>query len=139
MEGHELLAKMNKVEAPAGFEEGVLAKLPAARAERARARRAHYRYAFAGSAALVLVGFFLFYYPARTEQDTVLTFAEKQALSAAPGKGTRVQPARADQGRFVPVFERMDYASEFRNAQSRPGTVYILEQVSEVPSSEIIY
>jgi hypothetical protein len=123
MEGHEVLAKMNKVQAPAGFEQAVLAKLPAARAERARARRAHYRYAFAGSAALVLVGFFLFY-PARTERDTVLTFAEKQALTA---------------GRFVPVFERMDYASEFRNAQSKPRTVYILEQVSEVPSSEIIY
>ncbi len=124
MEGHDLLAKMNKVQAPAGFEQAVLAKLPAARVERARTRRAHYRYAFAGSAALVLVGFFLFYYPAHTEKDTVLTFAEKQALTA---------------GRFVPVFERMDYASEFRNAQSRPGTVYILEQVSEVPSSEIIY
>jgi len=33
----------------------------------------------------------------------------------------------------------MDYASELRNAQSQPATVYILEQVSEIPSSEIIY
>jgi hypothetical protein len=134
MEGHELLAKMNKVKAPAGFEAGVLAKLPVARAERASARRAHYRYAFAGSAALLLVGVFLFY-PARIDKETVLTLAERQALTATPGKAS----VAADRGRFLPVYERMDYASELRNAQSQPATVYILEQVSEIPSSEIIY
>ncbi len=131
MEGHELLDKMTRVKAPAGFEDAVLGRLPAARKERARVRRAAYRYAFAGSAALVLVGFLLFN-PAVPEKETVLSFAEKEALTATPGKGT-------DRGRFVPVYETMDYASEFRNAQPRPKTVYILEQVSETPSSEIIY
>jgi hypothetical protein len=125
MEGHELLAKMTKVKAPAGFEEGVLAKLPAARKERERARRASFRYAFAGSAALVLVGFLLLN-PTLFEKDTVLTYAERGALPASPS-------------RLVPVYERMDYASEFRNAQSQPKTVYILEQVSDSVSSEIIY
>ena len=134
MEGHELLVKMNKAKAPEGFEAGVFAKLPAARAERARARRAQFRYAFAGSAALLIAGFFLFY-PGRVEEDTVLTFAESRALTATPGKGG----LSADRGRFLPVYERMDYASELRNAQSQPATVYILEQVSEIPSSEIIY
>ena len=130
MEGHELLARMTKVQAPAGFEEGVLAKLPAARKERARARRALYRYAFAGSAALVLVGFLLFN-PASFEKDTVLTYAEREALSATPEQGSR--------SRIVPVFETMNYASEFRNVRSQPPTVYILEQVSESVSSGIIY
>jgi hypothetical protein len=134
MEGHELLVKMNKVKAPPGFEAGVLAKLPSARAERARARRAQYRYAFAGSAALLIAGFFLFF-PPGAEKDTVLTFAERQTLAAGPGKGT----LSANRGQIVPVYERMDYASELRNAQSQPATVYILEQVSEIPSSEIIY
>jgi len=130
MEGHEQLAKMIKVQAPAGFEGAVLARLPDARRERERARRALYRYAFAGSAALVLAGFLVFG-PATFEKDTVLTFAERAALSATPEQGSR--------SRIVPVFETMDYASEFRNVRSQPPTVYILEQVSESRSSEIIY
>jgi len=122
MEGHELLAKMNRVAAPAGFEKAVLAKLPAARKERARVRRANFRYAFAGSAALVLVGFVLLN-PSLFRKELPLTFAEREAP---------IVPS-------IPVFETMDYASEFRNAQSQPRTVYILEQVSESVSSEIIY
>jgi hypothetical protein len=134
MEGHELLVKMTKVTAPAGFEEAVLARLPAARKERARARLSNFRYALAGSAALVLVGFFLLS-PFLSKKESVLTFAEREALSATPvlAKGA----SSTDRPR--PVFETMDYASEFRNAQSQPHTVYILEQVSESVSSEIIY
>jgi hypothetical protein len=137
MEGHELLARMNRVAAPAGFEEGVMAKLAAARKERARIRRANFRYAFAGSAALVLVGFFLLN-PALFQKELILTFADREAALTVPAKGGKgissVRPSRT-----VPVFETMDYASEFRNAQSQPRTVYILEQVSESVSSEIIY
>jgi hypothetical protein len=134
MEGHELLVKMTKVTAPAGFEEAVLAKLPAARKERLRARRANFGYAFAGSAALVLVGFLLLH-PSVSKKESVLTFAEREALSATPV--LRTGDSSADRPR--PVFETMDYASEFRGAQSQPHTVYILEQVSESVSSEIIY
>lgn len=122
MEGHELLAKVNRVAAPSGFEEAVLNKLPAARKERARVHRANFRYAFAGSAILVLVGFVLLN-PSLFQKDLPLTFAERQALTVPS----------------IPVYETMDYASEFRNAQSQPRTVYILEQVSESVSSEIIY
>jgi hypothetical protein len=135
MEGHELLSKMTKVGAPEGFEAAVLARLPSARAERARARRAAgFRYAFAGSAALVLVAFLVFKPGAvREPEDAVLTQAERRALTAEPGEGA------FGRNRVLPVFERMNYASELRNAQTQPGAVYILEQVSEVPPSEIIY
>jgi hypothetical protein len=136
MEGHELLAKMNRVAAPAGFEEGVMAKLPAARKERARVRRANFRYAFAGSAGLVLVGFVLLN-PSFFLKEPTLTFAGREALSVPSEAGKGISSAR--QSRLVPVFETMDYASEFRNAQSQPRTVYILEQVSESVSSGIIY
>ena len=122
MEGHELLAKMTRVQAPPGFEETVLTRLPAARKERARIRRANFRYAFAGSATLVLVAFVLLN-PSFFQKELPLTFVEREALT---------MPS-------IPVFETMDYASEFRNAQSQPRTVYILEQVSESVSSEIIY
>jgi len=136
MEGHELLAKMNKVAAPAGFEEGVMAKLAAARKERARIRRANFRYAFAGTAGLILVGFVLLN-PSLFQKEQILTFAGRETLAVPTEGGKGISSAR--QSRLVPVFETMDYASEFRNAQSQPRTVYILEQVSESVSSEIIY
>jgi len=136
MDGHEFLSKVAKIQAPAGFEEGVLGRLPGVRLERARARRAQVRYAFAGSAALVITAFLLFN-PGPVENDAVLTYAEREALSATPEGGRGV--SSADRNLFFPVYEAMDYASEFRNAQSQPRTVYILEQVSEIPSSEIIY
>jgi hypothetical protein len=136
MEGHELLAKMTRVKAPAGFEEAVLTKLAAARKERTRVRRANLRYAFAGSAALVLVGFFLLS-PSLSKKESILTYAEREALTVPSegGKGVR----SSSSSRQIPVFETMDYASEFRNASVQPQTVYILEQVSETVSSEIIY
>jgi hypothetical protein len=133
MEGHEFLGKMTKVGAPGGFEEAVLARLPAARRQRRQARRARFVYAFAGSAALILTAVLL-YNPAAPEKDAVLTYAERQALAADADRG-----ARAADPRTLPVYETMDYASEFRNAQPQPATVYILEQVSEIPLSEIIY
>ena len=137
MEGHEQLAKMTRVRAPEGFEGAVLARLSSARQERIRARRAVYRYAFAGSAALLLIGFLVFN-PASREPDTVLTYAEREALSATPGL-SKGSPSAASRSGFVPVYETMDYSSEFRNVQPQPRTVYILEQVSESVSSEIIY
>ena len=136
MEGHELLSKMNRVAAPAGFEEGVMAKLAAARNERARVCRANFRYAFAGTAALVLFGFVLLN-PSLFLKEPALTFAVREALTVPSEAGKGISSAQ--RSRPVPVFETMDYASEFRNAQSQPRTVYILEQVSESVSSEIIY
>jgi len=137
MEGHELLARMNRVAAPAGFEEAVLAKLPAARKERSRVRRLNFGYALAGSAALVLVGFLLLGPSSPSVEESGLTFAEREVLSATPV--LRTGASSPNSSRPVPVFETMDYASEFRNASIQPRTVYILEQVSESVSSEIIY
>ncbi len=135
MEGHELLVKMTKVKAPAAFEEGVLARLPAARVERSRSRRRAFAgAAFAGSAALILVAV-LVLGPSRPDESGLLTYAEREALTATPGRGGQA----AGGSRLVPVYEPMDYASEYRNARPQPQTVYILEQVSETVSSEIIY
>jgi hypothetical protein len=138
MEGHELLNRMGQVRAPEGFEERVLSRLPAAREK--RARRAAARYAFAGSAALLLVVVLVFHPGRVAEKPTGLSYAERQALTANPGRGGSQGPS-LERNVAMPVYETMDYASEFRNAQPRPQpvTVYILEQVSEIPSSEIIY
>jgi hypothetical protein len=136
MEGHELLKPLTKVRAPEGFEAGVLAKLPAARRDRAKARRlAAYRYAFSGAAALLVAGFLVFA-PSSREPDTVLTSAERLALTATPDFGRGELSSRSP---VLPVYETMDYASEFRGAQTPARTVYILEQVSDSVRSEIIY
>ncbi len=136
MEGHELLARLTKVKAPEAFEASVLERLPAARAERARARRsATVRYAFAGAAGLLLVGFLVFA-PSPREPETVLTSAERLALTATPDFGRGGDASRSP---VLPVYESMDYASEFRSVQPQARTVYILEQVSDSVRSEIIY
>jgi hypothetical protein len=138
MDEHELFAKLTKVEAPAGFEVRVLARLPAARAGRARARRRLFAgYALAGSAALLLFAVLVLAPGGGVPADEPggLTFAEREALSATPVNGGR----SAAGTRLVPVYETMDYASEYRNARPQPRTVYILEQVSETVSSGIIY
>lgn len=138
MEGHELLGNMNRVEAPADFEERVLARLGAERRARAR-RQTAFRYAFAGSAAVLLVGGALLNLPS----------VNRRAGSAVAGKG-RVgtvlphlaypAPGReAVDASYFPVLETVDYSSEFRNASYQPRTVYILEQVSEVRPTEIKY
>ena len=143
MEGHELLAKLNRVKAPEGFEAGVLSHLAAGRKERERAKKLHFRYALAGTAALVLVGFVLLN-PSlfQREEQGGLTLAEREALSATPGKGLGLSAPAAARSYQIPVFETMDYASEFRNASTasiQPRTVYILEQVSDAVSSKVIY
>ncbi|MGZ7046272.1 MAG: hypothetical protein ACXVJK_08110 [Candidatus Aminicenantales bacterium] len=123
MEGHELLEKMNRVKAPADFEERVFLKIGQARRARVR-RRAVFRYAFAGSAAVFLIGFVLINGPFKDE---------RAVLSSS-------QPASARAARtYLPVMETADYSKEFRNASYQPQTVYILEQVSEVRPSEIKY
>jgi hypothetical protein len=138
MEGHELLNRMNRVKAPPDFEEGVLRKLGEARRARAR-RRAAYRYAFAGSAAVLLIGFVLFNQTFLT-RPAPTSYAGKD--QAAPAARTLSYPASARNdlaASYLPVLETVDYSSEVRNASTQPRTVYILEQVSEVRPSEIKY
>ncbi len=144
MEGHELLGKVNRVKAPPDFEDRVLARVGEERRARVR-RQAIFRYSFAGSAAVLIVGFILIYNPfVRSVRRAGPSLAAGNA-----GKGeTMARPASfrmkaGDQGArttsYLPVLETVDYSSEFRSASYEPRTVYILEQVSEVRPSEIKY
>ncbi len=138
MEGHELLNRMNRVKAPADFEEGVFRRLGEARRARAH-RRAAFRYAFAGSAALLLIGFVIVNQTFLSRPGPA-TFASKgQTGAASPARTVAYpQPALRDaSASYLPVLETVDYSSEMRNASYQPRTVYILEQVSEVRPSEI--
>lgn len=138
MEGHELLGKANRVKAPSDFEARVFSKLGEAKRARAR-RRAVFRYAFAGSAAVFLIGFVLLSV-FDGGRRTPVTYAGKSKADAPAGLVSLSAPSRARaQGSSLPVMETLNYSSEFRNASYQPRTVYILEQVSEVRPSEIKY
>ncbi len=126
MEGHDILKKLGRVAAPDGFEQSVLARLPAERTRRSR-RRAVGRYAFAGSAGVFLIGAVL---------AAVFLFNGGGAPgSSGPGPAPAVWGRVTDPQPVIPVLETVDYSAEVRNASYEPRTIYILEQVSEgIPS-----
>ena len=124
MEERNVLTSAARVTAPPGFERRVLAELARRKETRQSARRT-WRFAYAGAAAVALTavvigGFFFLVRPAGTGPGL-------SDLSSG-------RPAEA-----VPVLDTLDYSSEYRNASAEPGTVYILEQVSEVSPREITY
>jgi hypothetical protein len=138
MEGHELLTKTSRVKAPPDFEERVLAKLGEERRARLR-RRAAFRYAFVGSAAVLIVGFVILS-QVGVNRRASLALAGKGKSEPAAQRVAYPLTARDQAARpYLPVLETVDYSSEFRNASYQPQTVYILEQVSEVRPSEIKY
>ena len=140
MEGHELLGKVNKVGAPPGFEGRVMARI--GQAKRARARRqAISRYAFAGSAAVLVIGFLLLYPPAADRLSGPAPAGKGQAAVAVVHRGADapVSLGSASATAYLPVLETVDYSSEMRNASAQPRTVYILEQVSEDRPTETKY
>jgi len=138
MEGHELLGKMNRVKAPADFDERVFAKLGEAKAAHAR-RKVAFRYAFAGSAAVLFVGIVLLnVFVLNTTSSRTLAGKGK---SDAPANQASFSDRLGDGGvrTYLPVLETVDYSNEYRNVSNQPRTVYILEQVSEVRPTEIKY
>ena len=130
MEGHELLKKLDRVKAPDDFEESVLARLPSERRRQTR-QRTIFRYAFAGSVGVFLVGAVL--------AAVFLLNGGGAPGSSDSGFATAVWGVRSDSQPVIPVLETMNYSSEVRNASYEPRTVYILEQVSEGIPSGIKY
>lgn len=141
MEGHEILGKVKKVGAPPDFEERVFYGLREARKERAR-RRATFRYALAGAAALLLAGYVMID-RGLPQKGIFPWFAGKDAAMGTDRLETQDPSSlreREEAGRpLVPVLETVDYAGEFRHSSHEPRTVYILEQVSDVRTSGITY
>ena len=148
MDKHELLfSQLPAVAAPEDFERSVLARLGQEKERRARRAR-HVRFAYAGAAALVLIGFIVLAVPRLAERGAPGLVAEKDATAAlmsALGEARPIEararwafPASASAD-IIPVLETLDYGSEFRSASNAGRTVYILEQISEGRPSEIKY
>jgi hypothetical protein len=126
MNDTELLKRLSRVAAPKGFEDRVLDALhvrlqllPGRR--RARAIRLATAATAAGVLAL-LAGFNLF----------VLRGPDPSALNALRADGSAVSGT-------IRLNEPVDYRHEVRTASYAPGTVYILEQVSEASNTLIKY
>ncbi len=140
MEGHELLGKVNKVVAPPSFEGRVMSRL--GEEKRARIRRQSVtRYAFAGSAAVLVVGILLLNPLAIGRRSAPAPVGNGRAavVSVRRGAEAPLSVVSGPRTAYLPVLETVDYSSEMRNASYQPRTVYILEQVSEDRPTQIKY
>ena len=124
MNEYEWLRRLDRVSAPADFEVRVGALLARRRATRVRDLRSQrFRYALAGAAASLLAVFVLI-----------------NAVFLRPGAMARLAERRsAEPGERLSVMEAVDYRSEARSAALRPGTVFILENVSYASDARIRY
>jgi hypothetical protein len=126
MNDFENLKPLPRAAAPDGFEDRVLAALKVRLQEEPARRRARiFRGATAGIAAGVLALFvglnvFVFKGP-----DSAIPNSARLAGSYAAGT--------------VPLNEPINYRHEVRTASYEPGTVYILEQVSDASNTHYKY
>jgi hypothetical protein len=122
MNDFDILKPPPRAAAPDGFEDRVLAALQVRLREEPFRRRARiFRWATAGTAAGILslfIGLNLF----------VLRGPENAVPGAARTAGAY---AAGD----VPLNEPVNYRREVRTASYEPGTVYILEQVSDASNT----
>lgn len=123
MDHLEHLARRDRVRAPAGFEQSVMAGISAEKRRRLASHRS-LRLAWAGGAALFLAGILsLSLFDRRDGSDWAA--AGPEALST----GSPV----------IPVMETIDYGREIRTAETEPRTIYILERVSETMLLDAMY
>lgn len=112
---------LERVAAPADFEDRVLREMDRRRRavpQESRARR--FKWALSGSAAAVLVGL--------AALNLFIFKGGSLALKDAAAAGEAIE-----------VMESISYHPESLTAVSEPGTVYLLEQVSDMSHSTIRY
>lgn len=121
MEKLDLLEKLQRVQAPPGFEQRVVARLPLAKAMRLKRRQIH-RLALAGAPAAALAVLVLF---------NVVGFHKGGMVEADKASGVS-RPSVAAPVDVIPVMETLDYANEMSHPAFEQKTIYILEQVSDL-------
>lgn len=132
MELNNLLKKIEKVDAPAGFEQRVLAELSLRK--RKQARKMRLRLSLAGvfsAAAILLVVVGLFILPQRKPAEIV------NLEKPTPAALERQDQSQASD--YIPIVEAVDYTGEMRTVLDQPPTIYILEHVSDSTDTKIIY
>jgi hypothetical protein len=123
MNNSEVWKGWNRVQAPPDFEDRVFRGLQARLHPDPRARRARmFKWALSGSAACLLA---------------VFTLLNLFVFRGGPYSGNVPAGVLASTDPIA-VTERLNYGSEVR-AGSEPGTVYLLEQVSDQSPSKFRY
>ncbi len=133
MDEPNLLEKLDRVQAPPGFERKVMAQL-SLRKRSARERRRVFGLSLAGAfASLLAVLILLNVFVLKKKTPLEVTDSERGYY---PASGV-VPKTTADQ--TFPVIETLDYASEIRSRTAEPEVVYLLEQVSDTTMRGIKY
>jgi len=124
MSEYELLAKIERVNAPPGFEKRVLAELSLLKQKKVRTHRV--RLVFAGACASLTVLFL------------VLNFGIFSHKPSRDYSSLKKDFPRGFQ-RTIPITEKVNYSGEVRQRTYQPRTVYILEHVSDSTDTKIMY
>ena len=130
MEGHKLLSRMQKVQAPPGFEQRVLAELSRRKHKRVKTRRMSLVFAGACASLAVILMVANFGGLLQRQPSQASVSAKEYAPDLRPGF-----PAGPRQG-IIPITETFNYSGEVRSLRKRPQTVYILEYVSDSTDTE---
>jgi hypothetical protein len=135
MEDFEFLVRMDKVEAPPGFEQRVMARLQERKQKRTRVKRLRYSLATAAASVAVIAMAVNFLYLPQRQASQMAEMAElEKKLDPI------LQPQHWDRFNTIPITERLNYSGEVRSVnRQQPRTIYILEQVSDRTDAKIIY
>jgi hypothetical protein len=140
MEELNLLGRLERVQAPPGFERRVLEELAARRTKKHSLQRI-FRFSFAGAMAFFLIGFLVLN----------VFFLERKSQSVVSGLDKRISSPQASENIFlekskgsvssetIALMESVDYGREVRSASSRPQAIYLLEQVTDAANTQIKY
>jgi hypothetical protein len=132
MEIHELLKKIERVEAPPHFEQRIMTELASRKRKKGKKIRIELVFAGAASAAAVmLLAVGLFILPQR-EPAEMISLEKKSAPSLR-------RDAQLGEGNVIPIIEAVDYFGEIRPVKDQPPTIYILEHVSDSTDTKTKY
>ena len=130
MEERDFLDKLTKVKAPLEFEQKLMAQLSLRKQAKYRMqKRARFSFAIAGASLIVVfIALSVFILPKKSQ----VGLADLQ--ENIPSKYQETENKEV-----IPLIESVDYSQEMHNFSGEPKTVYILEQVSNVSNTRIIY
>lgn len=131
MKEYELMNKLERVNAPPGFEQRVMSLL--SERKKKKKRTVVFGYSLAGAFSTVAVLFIilnLFVLPQRAPLD--FSGDERGSL---PDYQRGLQPSQGT----VPIIEALDYSGEIEALRYGPSAVYILEEVSDKTDARIKY
>jgi hypothetical protein len=132
MQEYDLFRKLESVEAPENFEQGVMQLLYERKRKKVKVRTLRLSLAGALSAAVaVFVVINLFILPRKGPAE----FSELER--DVPALFEQRMPQRTME--TIPIIERVDYSGEIRSRRQEPPTIYLLEQCSDKTIREVKY